>query len=325
MKKTALVTTVVLILLSYKANSQAITEVFADFHYYINDTLHSDNNGFGLTRAYLGYNYHPEGEFSGTLILNVCSPSDLAEGSKERRYAYFREASVTWTKDDLSMSFGMTTTRSLSFQQKFYGKRYVADNFEAINGYSTVADLGFTADYVINDFLKVDFTFMNGEGYNNLHIDNSIKSSFGVNIIPFEKGIMRLYADFDRPGGTWQQLYIGFIGYKSDLIMIGGEAAFKTNIDGTDSHDSWGFSSTGSIRVADKTEIFGRYDYTISNEISGESLPWNYMKDRQFFIAGAQYTFNDNFKLALDYQGNYPISGRVPPTRSVFLNTFFKF
>jgi len=47
-------------------------EIFTDFHYQINDT--SKTTGFGLNRAFLGYNYTPEGYFSALLILNLGNP-----------------------------------------------------------------------------------------------------------------------------------------------------------------------------------------------------------------------------------------------------------
>lgn len=326
-KKGLLLLTAIFACIALKAQSQGrpTTEIFADYHYYsTKDTSSSTRSGFGLNRAFLGYIYQPAGNITATVLLNIGSPSELSADEKERRYAHFREASITWTGQKLTMSFGMTPTRSLLFQQKFYGKRYIADNFEAINGFSTVADLGFSADYIINDVFKVDFTFMNGEGYNKMHIDNSIKSSVGLNIVPIKKGLIRLYADFDHPAGVWQQLYIGFLGYKTEKYMIGGEVAYKTNPDKVEGHNSWGWSATGSVKTSEKTEVFGRYDYTASNKVN-EELPWNYESDRQFFVAGFQYTFNDFFRIALDYQGTYPLSDILWSADGVFLNAHFKF
>jgi hypothetical protein len=302
-----------------------MTEIFTDFHAYDkSDTSMSSRTGFGLTRAFVGYNFVTDRNFSATVILNFASPTDLAPGSKERRYAYFREASVTWTNEKLTLACGMTTTRALIFQQKFYNKRYITDNFLAYNGYYTVADLGFTADYIINEVLKVDFTLMNGEGYNNLHIDNSIRSSFGINIIPVKNGVVRLYADFDRPQGVWQQLYIGFLGYKTESLMIGGEAVYKTNHDLIPGHDSWGFTVTGSVKTSEKTEVFGRYDYNNSSTVSEINQPWNYQADRKFFVAGLQYTFNEYFRMAIDYQGSFPNYKGIAERNAIFINAHFK-
>lgn len=301
-----------------------ITEIFADFHYFTRGDS-GCNNGFGLNRALLGYMYQPVGSISATVIMNIGSPEDLSAGSRERRYAHFREVSITWTNEKLSMAFGMTKTRSLIYQQQFYGKRYVADNFEAINGYSTVADLGLCADYTINKTFKVDFTLMNGEGYNNLHVDNSLKASAGINITPSEKAHLRFYMDVDRPSGVWQKLFIGFAGYKGDVVMIGGEAAYKTNVDRSYGHDSWGLSATGSVKTSPKTELFGRYDYTTSNIKDVENLYWSYLNNRQFAVFGLQYTFNEFARLALNYQGKYPEDKGIAATDAIFINAHFRF
>lgn len=300
-----------------------LTEIFADFHYYPdNDT--STTNGFALNRAFLGWNFVTDTKFSATVIVNAGSPSELAPGSKSRRMAYFREASITWSGDRLTLSGGMTTTKGLIFQQKFLGKRYVADNFEALDGYITVADLGFTADYVINKYLKADISLMNGEGYSSMHVDNSIRSSLGFTITPFRNAVIRLYCDLDHPRGVWQNMLLGFVGYKNENITIGAELARKTNFDLINGHHAWGFSSTGAVKIFNKTELFGRYDLTSSSAETDMNQPWNYLSDRQFAVVGLQYSFTDSFRMALDYQGMFPWSGGIRDKNGIFVNAHFK-
>lgn len=300
-----------------------LTEIFADFHYSPGKDT-SNTTGFALNRAYLGWNFTTDTRFTSTVIVNVASPSELAPGAKSRRVAFFREASVTWTGERLTLSAGMTPTKGLIFQQKLMGKRYIAENFEALDGYISVADLGFTADYKINDHLKADVSFMNGEGYSELHLDNSIRTSLGFTIIPLKDAVIRLYGDMDHPGGVWQNMLLCFIGYKNQDVNFGAELARKTNFDRIRGHNAWGFSSTCSVRIFEKTELFGRYDYTTSNTASAESLPWNYDSDRQFAVAGIQYSFTDAFRLALDYQGLFPQSHDIPDKHGIFLNAHFR-
>lgn len=94
--------TLILLLISYSVFSQSQVnsgkssiEIFTDFHYNINDT--AKTTGFGLNRAYLGYNYIAEGNISAQITVNVGNPEDIAGGSTPKRYAYFREASVNYT------------------------------------------------------------------------------------------------------------------------------------------------------------------------------------------------------------------------------------
>jgi hypothetical protein len=300
-----------------------IAEIFTDFHVNINDT--SRFTGFDLNRAYLGYQFLPEGNFSAKIIFNVGSPEDLADGSKSRRYSYFREASLTWTKNNLSVSMGMTGTKIFEFQQKFWGKRYVANTYQSINGYGYVADLGIAAEYKINNIFSTEFTLMNGEGYSNLQIDNNLRASLGITITPSAAIAIRIYGDIQKSHGLWQPLAICFIGFKNDLFTIGSELSYKSNIDLIRGHHAWGFSTTGGYNLSEKIEIFGRYDYSSSFTMPDDLLKWNFNKDGSFIVTGIQYTFSPNVRIALDYQGTYPYNPNRLATELVYLNALFKF
>ena len=300
-----------------------IAEIFTDFHYNLNDT--AQTTGFGLNRAHFGYNYLPGGNFSATIIVNIGSPEELTLGSKHRRYAYFREASISWSKDNLNIYFGITGTRLFDFQQKFWGKRYIANTYQSINGYGFVADLGLVMDYKFSDILRADFTLMNGEGYSELQLDNSVKTSAGLTITPVKQLALRLYGDVTRPQGILQYTLIGFAGFKNELITIGAEASYKSNLDMIGGHHAWGLSGTGAISISKKAEIFVRYDYSSSVIVPGDIIQWNYQMDGSFAIIGVQYTFSQNVKMALNYQGTYPYNPGRQITDAIFLNALFKF
>jgi hypothetical protein len=300
-----------------------IAEIFTDFHYIVNDT--SKLNGFDLNRAFLGYKFLPEGNFSSTIIVNIGTPLDLAIGSIPKRYAFFREASITYSKDKLTVSFGLTNTRIFNYQQQFWGKRYLAAEFQSLYGYGFVADLGVVIDYKISDIVKVDLSFLNGEGYTNIQLDNSIKTSYGVTVTFPDKISLRLYGDIMKPSGIWQATFIGFAGYKNDLISFGAEASYKSNIDLTPGHDAWGISATGSLFPDKKFELFTRYDYSASVEVPGNQLHWAYELDGSYLISGIQRNFSSNIKMALNYRGIYPYDPDKLNNSSIFLNALFRF
>lgn len=247
---------------------KAIAEIFTDFHLNLNDT--AKTSGFGLNRAYIGYSFAAEKNFSGTVIVNIGKPEDLAPGSQPRRYAYFREASISYTNEKLKITLGMTGTRLFDYQQKFWGKRYIANTYQSLNGYGFVADLGIAADYKINDLLKADLTVMNGEGYYDIQIDNSIRTAVGLNITPGNSVAIRLYADLTRVAGVWQPMFIGFAGFRNKTVTIGAEVTYKSNLDAVAGHHAWGISGTGSLTVLKNTEVFIRYDYSTSRVPDGE-------------------------------------------------------
>ena len=303
--------------------SHPITEIFTDFHLNLNDT--SKTTGFGLNRAYLGYNFTYDDHFSGSVIVNAGNPEDLAPGSVPKRYAYIREASLSYSNEKVKIAFGITGTRLFEFQQRFWGKRYIANTYQSINGYGFVADLGFVVDYQINDILKADLTLMNGEGYNNVQLDNSLRTSVGFTLTPKNGFAFRIFGDIMRMKNLWQPMFLGFAGFKNEKFTIGAEITYKSNLDIIEGHHAWGVSGTGSVRVADKTELFARYDYSTSVLVPEDPQKWNYLKDGNFIIMGIQYSFSENVKIALDYQGTKPYDNDLERSDTVFVNALFKF
>lgn len=306
-----------------ESNGKAIAEIFTDFHYVLNDS--AKRTGFDMNRAHLGYNFLPGGDFSSTIIVNIGSPIDLAEGSVPKRYAFFREASICYTKEKLTINFGIVNTRIFDFQQRFWGKRYLGPEFQAAYGYGYVADLGVVIDYKINDILKVDLSVLNGEGYTNIQTDNSLKTSVGLLITTPNKVSVRLYGDIMRPAGVTQTTLIAFAGYKNDKFSLGGEASYKSNLDLTKGHNVWGLSATGSFFLYEKSELFVRYDYTASVVVPGEELQWAYLKDGSYLIAGFQHNLSNNLKMALNYRKTFPYSTDKQSTDAIYLNAMFRF
>jgi hypothetical protein len=306
-----------------KSTGHPITEIFADFHLNLNDT--SKTSGFGLNRAYLGYTFTPDDHFAGSVIINAGNPEDLAPGSIAKRYAYIREASLSYSNEKLKIAFGITGTRLFEFQQRFWGKRYIANTYQSINGYGFIADLGIVVDYQISDILKADITLMNGEGYNKIQLDNSLRSSLGFTLTPENGFAFRIYGDITHTKKLWQPMFVGFAGFKNERITIGAEITYKSNLDLNKGHHAWGLSGTGSVHLAEKTEVFARYDYSKSVIAQGDFQRWNHLLDGDFLILGIQYTFNSFVKIALDYQGIYPYDPVLSRSEQVLINASFKF
>lgn len=300
-----------------------VTEVFTDFHYNINDTTKC--TGFGVNRAYLGYNYTPEGNFSALIIINIGTPEDLADGAVPKRYGFFREASVIYKKEKLTVHFGMVSTRYADFQQGFWSKRYLGTEYQAAYPYGSVADLGVVIDYQLSDLLKVDLSLLNGKGYSNIQYDNSLKTAFGLTISTPNKVFVRLYGDIMKPQGVVQTTLIMFAGHKNNLFSLGAEASYKTNLDLINGHDVWGLSATGSIFLNQKSEIFARYDYAASVVVPGEELQWDYIKDNIYFIGGIQQKLSDNLRIALNFRRTNPYNPGQKTTDAIYLNAHFRF
>jgi hypothetical protein len=300
-----------------------VAEIFTDFHYFPKDTIRT--SGFAINRAHLGYNYNAGNNLTALIMVNIGLPEELAEGSVQRRYAYFREASVAYTREKLTLNFGMISTRIFNYQQGFWGKRYLAPEYQYLYAYGSVADIGMVIDYRINKILKVDFSLINGKGYSNIQFDNSLKTAFGLTISKSDKMILRLYGDMMKPNGVMQTVLIAFAGYKNDRFSIGAEESYKTNADMIKGHNTWGFSATGAVFLSDKSEIFFRYDNSASTTVSGETLPCFYNRDQVYLITGLQYTFTKNLRIALNYRGTNPEDPARHYQNALFVNAHFKF
>jgi hypothetical protein len=310
-------------LLSQNINfpGKPIAEIFTDFHYSLSGG--PIPTGFSLNRAYFGYNYIVDENFSANIKLNIGTPEDLAPGAVARRYAFFREASITYAKDKLNLTLGMTGTRLFDYQQRFWGKRYVANTYQSINGYGFVADLGIVADYKFSDIVEADLSFMNGEGYSKIQLDNNIKSSLGITITPISGLALRTYGDIIKTKDLWQGTLVGFAGFKNEKVTIGAELSYKSNLDLIEGHHAWGISGTGAVSLTKKIEFFTRYDYSTSVTVPGDTTQWNISKDGSFLISGFQYTFNKIVKIALNYQATFPKLNAFSDL--IFVNAVFKF
>ncbi|MBA4322142.1 MAG: hypothetical protein C0408_04930 [Odoribacter sp.] len=328
--KNVLITAFVFLLSGASLRSQSIeipgkpvAEIYSDFHY--NLAGGAKTTGFSINRAYFGYNYFAGENFAALIKVEIGSPEELAAGSKSRRYAYYREASISYSKEKLNLSFGITGTRLYDFQQKFWGKRYLANTFQSLNGYGYVADLGIVADYKFNDFIEADISLFNGEGYSSLQLDNDLKSSLGITITPIKELVIRTYGDVIKDDNVWQVTLIGFAGYKNEKVTMGAEINYKSNLDLSEGHHAWGFSGTGAVRLTEKTEFFTRFDYSTSLIVPGDFTRWNLNKDGSFLITGFQYTFNKYVKIALDYQATFPADKTRSFSDMIFINSVFKF
>jgi hypothetical protein len=303
--------------------TKPIIEIFTDFH--VNLTPNdSYTTGFSLNRAYFGYSYVIDKNFFAVLILNVGSPDELAAGSKPRRYAFFREASMNYSNDKLTLTMGMVKTKTYMFQQGWWGMRYITKPFQDLNGYGTDSDLGLEATYKFNDMFEADLSLLNGEGGGNLQLDNNLKSSGGLTFKPSDKITFRLYGDLMKNKVIWQNTSLLFAGYKTERFFLGCEFNYKTNLDTISGHNAWGISATGGVNLAEKFMVFSRYDLSRSVVPPGIEYDWNYKKDGSFLILGIQYAVSKAVRVAVDYQSHIPDDTSKTTGNLIFLNLVMK-
>ena len=329
MKKTVplIITILLLPLVSFSQNEQPsgkpVIEIFTDFH----SPLKKDNSsttGFAVNRAYFGYNYIIDKNFSTEIILNLGSPDDLAKGYRARRYAFFREAAFNYNKNGFSVTAGMIKTTYFMFQSTFLGMRYLSKTFQDLNAYGYDSDLGFAAAYKFSDTFQADFSVINGEGGGSLQMDNNLKYCSGLTIQPARNFVIRLYDGIMKNKNVVQNESLVFSGFKNEKFFIGAEFDYKTSLDTISGHNGYGLSATGGINLTRNLMFFSRYDFASSVKLAGEANGWNYGKDSQFAIIGFQYTVSKSLRLALDYQARFPDDKTKSSTQMIFINAGFR-
>ena len=298
-------------------SGKPIGEIFADFHQKLDRS--SATTGFDVNRAYVGYGYVLDNNFSATVVADVAgNPNDMRGGSTRKRYASLRYASVGWSNEKLNLTLGLTDTRLYFHQQRWWGKRYLANTIQSLHGQGFVADLGIVLDYKFNDKISGDFTVMNGEGHNEMQLDDNIKTSLGFTVTPNENFIFRVYGDHYRVPELNQFTKVIFAGYKNKYFYVGAEYSHKSNVDGISGHDSWGVSTTNGVYLSEKNELFFRYDYFKSAQ------RWD-RRDGTFTIIGLQHTFTPNVKVTLNYQGTHTYFDSMENRNLIYLNAHFRF
>jgi hypothetical protein len=263
--------------------------------------------------------------FSAVLKLDIGSPNQTSQYDLLKRYAYFKNAALVYTKNNLTLSFGLIDLFQMKLQEKTWDRRYIFQSFQDLYKFGSTADLGLSVDYKINDYVSSDFVVMNGEGYNQLQNDNAYKSALGISVYPVKNLIVRLYADYmekEEIQTTWSS----FIAYDyNKKASIGIEYNLKLNYNYVSGQKLNGLSTYVSYDISKMVEIFGRYDRLWSNKIEGAPYQWNINKDGSAIIAGVQVSPIKNVRVALNYQDWVPYAKNIDNKYFMYLNLEYKF
>jgi len=290
--------------------------LFTNFH---SDFING-NSAFEVQRAYLGYKYQYDNNFSANVKIDIASNEN-----DSKRYAYFKNAYGSYKLKNLSINFGLIDSYMFKTHEKFFGKRYLYKSFLDKNKFGPSADLGASFLYRLNNKLNLDFSILNGEGYSNLQLDNTFKAAFGLSYNPIKNLYSRIYIDYSEKTYA-QTTYSYFLGYKQkSKFSIGAEYNFQANNDFENNYDLFGYSVYGTVNIFEKWELFARFDDLKSNIPSGESDNWNISKDGNTLISGIQFSPIKKVRLALNYQGFYSDDLNKDNISAIYFNLEYKF
>ena len=300
-------------------SGNAFATIFANFHQGISGAA-VDEAAFELVRGYIGYEYTFSKEFYAKINVDIGSPDDLSPYSKLRRYAYFKNAYLRYSKNNLQVEFGLIGLKQFKLQEKVWERRYLMKTLADQYRLGSSADLGVNFHYKFSDLVDADFTIMNGEGYNNIQSDGIFKYGVGSTIKVPENFTSRIFYDFTI-NEIVQSTILFFTSYDyKNRWNIAGEIIYRKNNRWKENQNIYGTSIFAKYNINKKFQLFARYDKIASNILDNETNPWRLVGDGTALVSGIQFNPIKNIKMALNYHDWYPKAANIENRGFIYLD-----
>lgn len=309
----------------FQPTGKIIMQVFGNFDYNASPDAQKQY-AFWFGRAHFGYEYHFSKNFSGKIIIDAGRPTSVGQiavtdttglylntsnTSKEGSYytMTLKFASLEWQANEhIKIQAGGVLQNHYITQEKFWGYRYVAPTFQDNYYGIPSSDLGIIAYFKINETLGFDLALTNGEGFRfDQDAYGDVKFATGLDFYPFKGMQTRIYYDYTQSDNplkpSEQRLYSLFAGYKfKQKFRIGGEFNYRDNHNNITNHDLYGYSVFGSYNLAERIELFARFDKLEANTINNDIHNWYYQHTGKAYISGIHYKAADAINFSLNYQ-----------------------
>ena len=301
----------------FKPHGSPIIRVFANYHSDFENVA-----AFQITRGYLGYKYSINEKYSMKVIYDVGNPKD---GGKLEHTGYVKIAQLQYKYKNLQWRVGIIPTKQFKYQEHWWGYRYILKSYQDEYKMNASADIGASAEYKIFDKLRVEAIVQNGEGYKKIQGDATFRGGVGLTFEPMENLRLRIYYDNSTKPDAQLQSIATYIGYDfKKKVSIGAEYNMQLDYKMTKGHDLGGASAYLTYFLNDKFQFFGRLDYLSSNTYSGDSNPWNYNKDGNYFIVGGQAKLAKGVKVSLNYRGFQSANTNIDYSNMIFLSLEYR-
>ncbi len=318
-----------------------IVQVFGTAAYDIENKRY----GYSFGRAHLGFQYQFNKDWSAKMIIDRGRPTTIANitvadsagnmlnvdyATKEGSYytMWLKFASLRWQVNDrLSLVGGALLQNHYITQERFWEFRYVAQTFQDMYWHIPSSDLGFRANYKINDVFSLDAALTNGEGPRvKQDALGKIKYAAGLNINQGDKFQSRIYYHNRATGNdslSAKQMFSVFAGYKpSHKFRIGGEFNYMNHLNNDSGTNSYGFSVFSAYHITESTQLFVRYDRLLYE--SEHFLPTT-LADGNAIIGGLSYAPVKGINISLNYQGWMPDAENNSLQNNILLSMEYKF
>lgn len=309
MKKLLSLTLVLAFTLSLNAQEgKPFGKVFTNFNH------DNDKNEFELKRAYLGYSYKIDDNFSTKITFDVGSNS-----SGSAYTTFLKIASLTWKPmTNATVNMGMIGTKNFKFMEKSWGRRYIEKSALDKEKWANSADLGVSLDYEVFENFTLDGQILNGEGYKKTQdADGLMRVGIG-GTYKLSNFSIRLFRDIKSCAcsDTDQEITTASISYSNNGLNLGFETDMMANSENILDKDREIMSVYGSYKLSDRYTLFGRYDdYTSEGS-------WD--EDGTYAIAGVEAQLTKGVKAAVNIRQTTNDVNDVKDN-ALYLNFEYKF
>jgi hypothetical protein len=273
--------------------------------------------GLLIKRFYIGIDHKFSDVLSGNITTDIDSVGSTG-GSLVGKGLYVKKAYLQAKfAPQLAVRVGSSDLPWVPYVEGVYGYRHIENTMIDRTKFGTSADWGVHAmGDLAGGIVSYQVSAVDGGGYRDPKLTNTID---------FEGRISARYRGFNAAVGG----YIGKLGkdvdgappalhtatrldalvaYKDERFTIGGEyfwAKNWTQVTALPSDEAEGWSAFGSVKVAPKVSLFGRYDWVEPRKVLMPKL-----EDR-YFNAGVQYQAFRNVNLALVYKREKTVNGTI--------------
>jgi hypothetical protein len=303
------------LLLEKPKDNYVLAQIFSDFRYGFKDSF-QPQAAFNFNQGIIGYVNQLSENVKGTILFDVTRTTHILEitdtAGNQLDYSYFegskytaflKMAEIKWDITDfLTLRVGqLLNTQYLTFQDRFWGFRYVDVTFQEKFRLGMPADFGAQIDLKYKEKLVNQISVVNGEGpFRYQDINGKFIYSNNIQYYPTEKITLKLYVDYGPASDTGsdagnKSVISGFAGYKTEKFRIGGEYAYVFNYNNKENVDYSGYSFIAGYSINQFFQVLARYDH-LDLKIPEEDRKIDY------YIVGLQYEPISRFTTSINYR-----------------------
>ncbi len=286
-----------------REQGRAIVQIYTNFHSGFGSV--NDDRGFALDRSYIGYEYSLRRGITLKGVLDIGQSSDVGD---YQRIAYIKNAMLGWKWKGLTLNGGLIPTTQFSYQESFWGYRYVYKSFQDIYSFGSSADLGISAAYRFARWIEADVIIANGEGFRQVQVKDGLLYGAGATIMPFKGMSLRLYAGLNEGSDGAKDIvnYAMFAGYKHRYFSLGVEYSIMRNSNHMAGKHLYGFSLFATGSPNRWLSIYARTDGLMSSD------DWNEQEDEVTVVAGVEFRLGKYIKIAPSFRMSVPKAKELP-------------